>query len=106
MGPNSSYNNLIQTDASINPGNSGGPLVDVYGRVVGINVAIASPGGGGNIGIGFAIPSNTARYIMDQLITKGSVTRGYLGLAPITPSYDQMQRLHVKDGALVARVDD
>ena len=78
------YPNLIQTDASINPGNSGGPLVDVYGRVVGIDVAIESPSGG-NVGIGFAIPANTAKYIMDQLITKGSVTRGYLGLATFRP---------------------
>ncbi len=99
------YSSLMQTDASINPGNSGGPLVDIYGRVVGINVAIESPSGG-NVGIGFAIPANTARYIMDQLITKGSVTRGFLGLAPKTLAYDEQQRYGVKDGALVTSVED
>jgi serine protease Do len=104
-GENRLYPSLIQTDASINPGNSGGPLVDVYGRVVGINVAIESPSGG-NVGIGFAIPANTARYIMDQLITKGAVTRGYLGLAPTGLSYEDQQRYGVKHGALVVTVMD
>lgn len=99
------YPRLIQTDASINPGNSGGPLVDIYGRVVGINVAIESPSGG-NVGIGFAIPANTAKYIMEQLITKGSVTRGYLGLAPKTLDYDEQQKYGVKEGALVMLVED
>jgi serine protease Do len=97
------YPSLIQSDASINPGNSGGPLVDIYGRVVGINVAIESPSGG-NVGIGFAIPAKTANYIMNQLINKGSVTRGYLGLAPQTLSYDEQQRYGVKQGALVTMV--
>jgi serine protease Do len=104
-GENRLYPSLIQTDASINPGNSGGPLVDVYGRVVGINVAIESPSGG-NVGIGFAIPANTARYIMDQLITKGTVTRGFLGLAPANLSYEDQQRYGVKQGALVTSVQD
>src|SRR5439155_20385879 len=71
---------LLQTDAAINPGNSGGPLFDQYGRVVGINVAIASDNGG-NQGIGFAIPSNTARRIAAQLLEEGEVQRGYLGIA-------------------------
>lgn len=76
-----SYVDLIQTDASINPGNSGGPLVNIDGEVVGINVAIAAPfGGQGNIGIGFAIPINTARAVADQLISQGKVVRGYLGV--------------------------
>ena len=97
------YPSLLQTDASINPGNSGGPLVDLYGRVVGINVAIESPSGG-NVGIGFAIPANTARYIMSELIAKGKVTRGYLGLAPVTPTYDQKHKYGVTAGALVMRV--
>ena len=99
------YSSLLQTDASINPGNSGGPLVDLYGRVVGINVAIESPTGA-NAGIGFAIPGNTARYVMEQLITKGAVTRGYLGLAPRTLSYADMKTYGVEKGALVVSVED
>ncbi len=75
------YEDFIQTDASINPGNSGGALADLDGKVIGINTAIASPSGG-NIGIGFAIPVNMARQVMDQLIAKGKVTRGYLGVTP------------------------
>jgi S1-C subfamily serine protease len=71
---------LLQTDAAINPGNSGGPLFDQLGRVVGINVAIASETGGSQ-GIGFAIPSNTARKIFEQLIGQGEVVRGYLGVS-------------------------
>lgn len=99
------YSSLLQTDASINPGNSGGPLVDLYGRVIGINVAIESPSGT-SAGIGFAIPSNTARYIADSLMSKGSVTRGYLGLAPSTLTYNYQQRYGVKEGALVASIVD
>ncbi len=99
------YASLLQTDASINPGNSGGPLVDVYGRVIGINVAIESPSGT-SAGIGFAIPSNTARYIADSLMSKGTVTRGYLGLSPATLTYDYQQRYGVKEGALVTSVAD
>jgi serine protease Do len=99
------YPSLLQTDASINPGNSGGPLVDVYGRVIGINVAIESPTGG-NVGIGFAIPANTAKYIMGQLMTKGSVTRGYLGMVPASLTYEDQQQYGVKQGALVTAVVD
>jgi len=99
------YSSLLQTDASINPGNSGGPLVDVYGRVIGINVAIESPSGT-SAGIGFAIPSNTARYIADSLISKGTVTRGYLGLSPAALTYQYQQRYGVKEGALVTSVQD
>jgi S1-C subfamily serine protease len=71
-----SYEDFIQTDAAINPGNSGGPLVDIRGRVIGINNAVVAPGQG----IGFAIPINTARDIQRQLITQGRVTRGWLGV--------------------------
>lgn len=70
---------FIQTDAAINPGNSGGPLIDMYGRVVGINTAIAS-NSGGNEGIGFSIPCNLARHVFEQLLTYGRVRRGYLGV--------------------------
>ena len=73
------YENFIQTDAPINPGNSGGALVNLQGQLVGINTAILAPDGG-NVGIGFAIPSNMARSIMDQLIEYGSVRRGLLGI--------------------------
>jgi len=69
----------LQTDASINPGNSGGPLCDIYGRVIGVNNAIYSQSGG-NVGIGFAIPSNTAKEIADKLVTSGRIVRGYLGV--------------------------
>lgn len=97
------YEDFIQTDASINPGNSGGALADLNGNVIGINTAIASPSGG-NIGIGFAIPINMAREVMDQLITKGKVVRGYVGLwlQDITEDLAQAMDLENTNGALVA----
>jgi len=108
MSPTSRYSNLIQTDASINPGNSGGPLVDIDGHVVGINVAIASPGGGGNIGIGFAIPVNQAKAILDELISTGQVKRGYLGIKTDPRNRElskELQDLYgVKAGALIEQV--
>jgi serine protease Do len=70
----------LQTDASINPGNSGGPLCDIFGRVIGVNNAIYSQSGG-NVGIGFAIPINTAKSIADRLMTSGRIVRGYLGVS-------------------------
>lgn len=73
------YEDFIQTDAAINPGNSGGPLLNIDGEVVGINTAIVGPNGG-NVGIGFAIPINMAKSIKEQLIAKGKVTRGFLGV--------------------------
>jgi serine protease Do len=73
------YENFLQTDAAINPGNSGGPLVNLRGEVIGINTAIASNTGGYN-GIGFSIPSNDAKYIMESLIKNGKIVRGYLGV--------------------------
>jgi serine protease Do len=76
----SGYEDFIQTDAAINPGNSGGALVDVEGRLVGINTAILSRSGGFQ-GVGFAVPINMARYVMDRLITSGRVARGYLGIS-------------------------
>jgi serine protease Do len=88
--------NFIQTDAAINPGNSGGALVNVHGQVVGINTAILSgnsgPGGeGGSVGIGFAIPSNMAERVMDELIKSGKVSRGYLGVQ-ITDLSDELAK--------------
>src|SRR6202162_5020918 len=77
--PGRQFQTFIQTDAAINPGNSGGPLVNLEGEVIGINTAIATSNGGYQ-GIGFAIPSNTAKWIMSQLISKGSVERAYLGV--------------------------
>ena len=100
------YENFIQTDASINPGNSGGPLVDVAGRLIGINTAILS-GSGGNQGIGFAIPGNLARRVMEQLIRTGQVVRGFLGVAVQSLSPDLAQALNIPPhtaGALVSEV--
>jgi serine protease Do len=73
------YTEFIQTDAAINPGNSGGPLCNIRGEVIGINTAISSPTGG-NVGIGFAIPINTAKFVMEQIIKQGKVVRGWLGV--------------------------
>lgn len=98
------YPEVIQTDASINPGNSGGPLVDLNGKVVGINGAIYSTTGG-NVGIGFAIPANTAKFVMNQLIKNGKVVRGYLGLLPTDVTPVLAEKLGSKQGALVESVD-
>jgi serine protease Do len=99
------YEDFIQTDASINPGNSGGALADLNGSVIGINTAITSPSGG-NIGIGFAIPINMAKQVMDTLISKGKVVRGYLGLLPqdIDDNLAKALQLKSTEGALVAEV--
>ncbi len=101
----SGYQNFIQTDASINPGNSGGPLVNLRGELVGINSMIYSPSGG-NVGIGFAIPSNLAADVMRQLIATGSVKRGALGVdaQDITPQIANMLALTDTRGAVVTRV--
>jgi len=99
------YENFIQTDASINPGNSGGALVDLDGKLVGINTAILGPGGG-NVGIGFAIPSNMAKSIMSQLIEYGEVRRGQLGVMvqDVTPDLARAFGIKRRDGAVIARV--
>jgi Do/DeqQ family serine protease len=100
------YEDFIQTDASINPGNSGGPLVDLQGRVVGINTAILAPSGG-NIGIGFAVPINMARQVMDQLIRYGEIKRGRIGVAiqDLTPDLAQALGTRYTQGAVIARVE-
>jgi Do/DeqQ family serine protease len=99
------YEDFIQTDASINPGNSGGALVNLRGELVGINSAILS-GSGGNIGIGFAIPVNMAKGVMDQLIKYGQVKRGVLGvnIYDVTPDIAKEYGLSESSGALVAGV--
>jgi serine protease Do len=99
------YEDFIQTDASINPGNSGGPLVDAQGRLVGINTAIVS-GGGGNVGIGFSVPINMARGVMDRILESGRVVRGFLGVTiqPVTPELAKEFNLPAQTGALVGSV--
>ncbi len=96
------YDNFIQTDASINPGNSGGPLFNLSGEVVGINTAIFSRGGG-NIGIGFAIPINQAKILMPQL-RKGTVVRGFLGVSiqPVSESLAKALGLKNTEGAIIS----
>ncbi|MDO8585735.1 MAG: trypsin-like peptidase domain-containing protein [Armatimonadota bacterium] len=99
------YPDAIQTDAAINPGNSGGPLVNIDGQVIGVNAAIWSPTGA-SVGIGFAIPSNTAKYVMDQLISKGKVMHGRLGVR-LKDLDDKLGRLYgVSKGALVESVEE
>jgi serine protease Do len=100
------YEDFIQTDAAINPGNSGGALVNLKGELVGINTAIASKSGG-YAGIGFAIPTNMARPIMEMLIKDGKVSRGYLGVSigTVTPVIAKEYNLSVQRGALIAGVD-
>jgi serine protease Do len=97
------YEDFIQTDASINPGNSGGALVNDRGELVGINTAILAPGSGGNQGIGFAVPVNLARKVMDQITTHGAVTRSYLGVTiqEVTPALAKAMGLNGPEGALV-----
>ena len=101
------YEDFIQTDASINMGNSGGALVDSNGRLIGINTAILSRTGG-NIGIGFAIPVNMARYIMDSLITDGTVSRGYLGVVIGNMNGDLAESFGLENtrGALIRQVEE
>jgi serine protease Do len=100
---NGPYEDFIQTDASINPGNSGGPLVNMRGEVVGINTAIFSQSGG-NIGIGFAIPTNLVKDLLPQLRAKGKIVRGFLGatIQKVTPEIAETMGLKQAQGALVA----
>lgn len=99
------FENFIQTDAAINPGNSGGALTDTAGNLIGINTAIYSRTGG-SLGIGFAIPANAAKQIMEQIIETGGVTRGWLGVSmqDITPELAESFRLKKPGGALIAGV--
>jgi serine protease DegQ len=101
----STFENFIQTDAAINPGNSGGALVDVNGQLIGINTAIFSRSGG-SMGIGFAIPVDLARQVMEGLIKEGKVTRGWIGVEPrdLPTDYAETFKLPIKDGVLIAGV--
>jgi S1-C subfamily serine protease len=98
--------NAIQTDAPINPGNSGGPLLDAAGRVIGINSQIESGGGQGNVGIGFAVPINTAKQISQQLIANGEVNHAFLGISgtDLTSDVADDLNLNVDQGAIVQSV--
>jgi len=99
------YENFIQTDASINPGNSGGALIDLRGHLIGINSAILAPSGG-NVGIGFAIPINMAKKVMDQLLKHGEIKRGLLGVQIQDLTSDLAKAMGVSNthGALVSKV--
>jgi len=102
------FENFIQTDAAINPGNSGGALVDTKGNLIGINTAIYSRSGG-NMGIGFAIPINTAKQVMESILTNGSVTRGWIGVEPQNLSKELAESLNIPlntSGVLISGVLD
>ena len=102
------YDDFIQTDASINQGNSGGPLFNLDGKVIGINTAIIAPGQSGSIGIGFAIPSNSAAQVIDQLLEFGETKRGWLGvrIQEVTKEIAELEKLEKPEGALVASVSE
>jgi serine protease Do len=101
------YEDFIQTDAAINPGNSGGALLNARGELIGINTAILSGGSGGNQGIGFAIPINMAKYVMDDILKHGKVVRGYIGVGiqEVTPDLAKAFHVPAEKGALVGNVD-
>ena len=101
-----SISHVIQTDAAINPGNSGGPLIDSSGGVVGINSQIQTGGSSGNVGIGFAVPINTAREVVTQIEEHGEVKHAYLGISggSITPDLAKALKLPVEEGVLVNEV--
>ena len=98
---------VIQTDAAINSGNSGGPLLNEFGEVIGVNSQIMTDGGTGNVGIGFAVPVNTVKDVVAQLLETGEVVHAYLGVMvqSITEELHEIVRLPVDEGVLVARVD-
>jgi len=100
------YEDFIQTDASINPGNSGGALINLKGELIGINSVIIGPAGG-NVGIGFAVPSNMAQSVIDQLAEYGEVRRGRMGvlIQDLTPELAESLNLDITEGAVVTRVE-
>jgi len=101
-----SISHVIQTDAAINPGNSGGPLIDSSGSVIGINSQIQTGGSNGNVGIGFAVPINTAREVVNQIEQHGEVKHAYLGISggSITPDLAKALKLPVEEGVLVNEI--
>lgn len=101
------YEDFIQTDASINPGNSGGALINLKGELVGINTIILSTGGMGNIGIGFAIPSNMVQIVTQNLVKYGEVKRGQIGIYTqnITPELAKAFDLNINNGAIISKVN-
>jgi serine protease Do len=104
--PASAYYEYIQTDTSINPGNSGGPLLDLHGRVIGINTAMLS-NSGANLGINFALPINLIKNFLPALLTKGKITRGWLGVSTrvVTPQIARSLGLEKPGGALIVHLD-
>jgi len=106
-GPGGNINDFIQTDAPINQGNSGGPLVNIRGEIIGINTWIASnTSGGGNVGLGFAIPINNAKRSIDEFITSGTISYGWLGVSLIEPGRETLTGLNIegKRGALASQI--
>jgi serine protease Do len=101
------YEDFIQTDAAINPGNSGGALLNARGELIGVNTAILAGSGGGNQGVGFAIPINMAKYVMDQILKHGKVVRGYVGVGiqEVTPDLAKAFNVPPEKGALIGSVD-
>jgi serine protease Do len=101
------YEDFIQTDAAINPGNSGGALLNIRGELIGINTAILSGGSGGNQGIGFAIPINMAKHVMDEILKNGKVVRGYIGVGiqEVTPNLAKAFHVPSETGALISNVE-
>jgi serine protease Do len=101
------YEDFIQTDAAINPGNSGGALVNTNGDLIGINTAILAGNGGGNQGIGFAIPVAMAREVMDQIVKTGKVVRGYMGaqIQDVTPDLARAFKLQTPNGAVLTNIE-
>ncbi len=97
---------MIQTDAAINPGNSGGPLIDSAGNVIGINSQIQTGGSNGNVGIGFAVPINTAREVVQQIEQNGKVEHAFIGISggSVTPALAKALKLPVEKGVLVNEV--